>query len=82
MPDMGLMTEAGGAGGTFRTEIAKARMAAWIVGRQAFCRQFQQRVTWSLETSADPGLPKRWQPGTGTLRSRAEQGSTREAKRW
>lgn len=40
MPDVGLTTEAGGAGGTFRTEIAKARMAAWIVGRQASCRQF------------------------------------------
>lgn len=40
MPDMGLTTEAGGAGGTFRTEIVKARMAAWIVGRQASCRQF------------------------------------------
>lgn len=40
MPNTGLVTEDGGVGGTFRTAMTKARVAAWIVGRQASCRQF------------------------------------------
>ena len=40
MPHMDLVTEDGGAGSTFRTAMTKARMAAWIAGRQASCRQF------------------------------------------
>lgn len=40
MPHVGLVTQDGGAGSTFRTAMTKARMAAWIAGRQASCRQF------------------------------------------
>lgn len=36
---MGLIAASGGAGGTLKTKKAKARMAAWIGGRQAFGRQ-------------------------------------------
>lgn len=41
-PDMGLIAASGGAGGTLKTKKAKARMAAWIVGRQALAGNLRE----------------------------------------
>lgn len=39
VPEEDLITGTGRAGATLRMEKAKARMAAWIVGMQAFGKQ-------------------------------------------